>query len=180
MGYEDIWSDDDDIILGRVLCLWRLLHMLRHFDPPFAGLWKICIVSTPIFGAKMRKISTHIFSCDQAALKNTYMLYFCPSVCPSVDLSVRLSVCHTNDRSDVHAKCQGHNSKFKVTEVITQFSRFRTVTPVWIHQWLRNDAQSLKWHIRGALLFFKAIRQIPRSHGTTNRWFWPQLSVSGL
>ena len=22
--------------------------------------------------------------------------------------------------------------------------RFRTVTPVWIHQWLRNDAQSLK------------------------------------
>ena len=34
---------------GRVLTLWRLLHMLRHFNPPFSGLWKICIVSTPIF-----------------------------------------------------------------------------------------------------------------------------------
>ena len=35
--------------LGRVLTLWRLLHMLRHFDPLFSGLWKICIVLTPIF-----------------------------------------------------------------------------------------------------------------------------------
>ena len=26
-----------------------LLHMLRHFDPLFSGLWKICIVSTLIF-----------------------------------------------------------------------------------------------------------------------------------
>ena len=25
-----------------------------------------------------------------------------------------------------------------------RFGRFRTVTSVWIHQWLRNDAQSLK------------------------------------
>ena len=31
------------------LTIWRLLHMLRHFDPPFSGLWKICIVSTPMF-----------------------------------------------------------------------------------------------------------------------------------
>ena len=27
---------------------------------------------------------------------------------------------------------------------LTQIGRFRTVTPVWIHQWLQNDAQSLK------------------------------------
>ena len=33
---------------------------------------------------------------------------------------------------------------------------------------------------RGALLFFKVIRQISRSHGTKNRWFWPKLGVSGL
>ena len=72
---------------------------------------------------------------------------FCLSVC----LSVRLSVClfvtpfllcshHriimkfsgviTNDESDVHAKGQGQRSKVKVTEVNTQLSRFRTVTPV--------------------------------------------------
>ena len=44
---------------------------------------------------------------------------------------------------------QGHPSNFKVTWLkklsnLTQIGRFRTVTPVLIHQWLRNDAQSLK------------------------------------
>ena len=48
---------------GMVLSLRRLLHMLRHFDPPFSGLWKICIVSTPIFQQKWGKcrISTPVF-----------------------------------------------------------------------------------------------------------------------
>ena len=50
----------------------------------------------------------------------------------------------TIDKSDVHARDQGQKSKVKVTEVKTQFGRFRTVSPVWIHIWLRNDAQSLK------------------------------------
>ena len=44
---------------------------------------------------------------------------------------------------------QGHPSNFKVTQLkkssnLTQIGRFRTATPVWVHQWLRNDAQSLK------------------------------------
>ena len=39
--------------------------------------------------------------------------------------------------------CKRSRSKVKVTEVITQFSRFRTITPVWIHIWWWNDAQSL-------------------------------------
>ena len=51
---------------------------------------------------------------------------------------------------------------------------------VWIHQWLWNDAQSLKSHWRGALLFFKVIRPIARSHGSRNCQFWPKFSVSGL
>ena len=48
---------------GGVLTIRRLLHMLRHFDPPFSGLRKICIVSTPIFEQKWGKcrISTPIF-----------------------------------------------------------------------------------------------------------------------
>ena len=71
----------------------------------------------------------------------------------------------TIDRSDVHAKGQGQRSKVKVTEFNTQLSRFQTVTPVWIHIWWWNDAQSLMLLIRGALLFFKVIRQISRSHG---------------
>ena len=44
---------------------------------------------------------------------------------------------------------QGHSSTFNVTRFykssnLTQIGRFRTVTPIWIHQWLRNYAQSLK------------------------------------
>ena len=80
---------------------------------------------------------------------------------------------------------QGHPSNFEVTRLkkpsnLTQIGRFRTVTHVWIHQWLRNDAQSLKFNRRVALLFFKVIRQILRSHGSKNRRFWPKLAVSGL
>ena len=70
--------------------------------------------------------------------------------------------------------------KVKVTEVTTQLNRFRTVTPVWIHIWWWNDAYSLMLLRRGALLFFKVIRQISRSHGSKNRQIWPRLGVSGL
>ena len=92
-----------------------------------------------------------LFSCDQAALWTP--LSVCRTVRPSVCLSVTpfsLCSCHriitkfsgviTNDRSNVHAKGYGHKSKVKVTELITQLSRFRTVTPVWIHIWWWNDA----------------------------------------
>ena len=127
-----------------------------------------------------------------AATKQLYKWYF-----PSVRLSVRLSVtpfwlCShhriimkfsgviTNDQRKVHAKGQGQRSKVKVTEVTTQLNRFRTVTPVWIHIWWWNDAYSLMLLRRGALLFFKVIRQISRSHGSKNRRIWPRLGVFGL
>ena len=64
--------------------------------------------------------------------------------------------------------------------VKTQLYRFRTVTPVWIHIWWWNDAYSLMVLMRGALLFFKIIRQISRSHGSKNCRIWPRLGVSGL
>ena len=131
-----------------------------------------------------------------AATKQLYE-WFSPSVCLSVCPSVRLSVtpfwlCShhciimkfsgviTSDRSDVHAKGQGQRSKFKVTEVTTQLYRFRTVTPVWINIWWWNDAYSLIMVRRGALLFFRVIRQISRSHGSKNCRIWPRLGVSGL
>ena len=136
-----------------------------------------------------------IFSCDQAALQMVFSVRL--SVRPSVRLSVRLSVtpfspCShhriimkfsgviTMVKSDVHAKGQGQRSKVKVTEVNTQLNRFRTVTPVWIHIWQWKHAHSWKQHRRGALLFFKVIRQISRSHGSKNRRIWPRLGVSGL
>ena len=77
--------------------------------------------------------------------------YFRLSVCPSVRLShlfdnvpviLKFSGVITIDRHDVHAKRQGQKSKVRVTEVLTPFSRFRTITPVWIHMWWWNDAQS--------------------------------------
>ena len=80
---------------------------------------------------------------------------------------------------------QGHLSNFKVTRlkksaILTQIGCFRNLSPVWIHWWLWNDAQSLKQERGGSLLFFKVIRQISRSHGTKNHQIWPELSVSGL
>ena len=136
-----------------------------------------------------------IFSCDQAALQMVFSVR--PSVCLSVCLSVHLSVtpfspCShhriimkfsgviTMVKSDVHAKGQGQRSKVKVTEVNTQISGFRTLTPVWIHIWQWNHARSWKQHRRGALLFFKVIRQISRSQGSKNGRIWPKLGVSGL
>ena len=71
----------------------------------------------------------------------------------------------------------------KKSPILTRIGRFWTVTPVWIHRWLCNDAQSLKWHRRGAQLFFRVIHQIPRSHEQKkkkNRRFWPESGVSGL
>ena len=119
--------------------------------------------------------------------------WFSPSVCLSVCLSVtpfwlcsrhriitKFSEVVTNDKCDVHAKGQGQRSKVKVTEVTTQLNRFRTVTPVWIHIWWWNYTYSLMLLRRGALLFFKVIRQISRSHGAKNRRIWPRLGVSGL
>ena len=132
-----------------------------------------------------------IISCDQAALQMVFSVRL--SVCPSVRLSVtpfwlcshhriimKFSGVITSDRSDVHAKGQGQRSKVKVTEVTTQLYRFRTVTPVWIHVWWWNDAYSLIMLRRGALLFFKVICQISRSHGSKNRRIWPRLGDSGL
>ena len=62
-----------------------------------------------------------------------------PSVCLSVTpfllcshyrIIMKFSGVITNDRSDVHPEGQGQRSKVKVTEVETQLSGFRTITPV--------------------------------------------------
>ena len=80
---------------------------------------------------------------------------------------------------------QSHLSNFKVTRdkiltILTQIGRFRTLTTFWIHRRLWNDAQCLKYHKGGAPLSVNVICQMSRSQGTTNRRFWPQLSVSGI
>ena len=92
------------------------------------------------------------FSCNQAAYRT--LLPVCLSVtpfslCSHHHIITKFSGVITIGRRDVHAKGQGQWSKVKVTwekktQFLTQIGRFRTVTPVWIYQWLRNDAQSLK------------------------------------
>ena len=81
------------------------------------------------------------------------------------------------------AKFQGHTAK--ISSILTQIGCFQTVTPVWINPWLWNDAQSLKQHKTGALLLFKVIRQISRSHGTKKEiadfdpnWAFPDCNFS--
>ena len=76
-------------------------------------------------------------------------------------------------------------SNFKVTRdkkslILTRIECFGTLPQVWIHWWLWNDAQSLKQHRRGALLFFKVIHQISRSNGIKNLRFCPELTISRL
>ena len=121
--------------------------------------------------------------CFLAATKQLYEWYF---------LSVCLSVCHIfltmfNDvpiivsswnfqelshwirvrsMQKVKVKGQGHRGHDPTF-------RFRTVTPVWIHIWWWNDTYSLMLLRRGALLFFKVIRQISRSHGAKIAEFDP-------
>ena len=97
------------------------------------------------------------------------------SVCLSVCLSIRhtfLTIFLSSYHHEIFRNyyqwqkwhpCKRSRSEVKVTEVNTQLSRFRTVTPVWIHIWSWNDAQSLMLLRRGALLFFKVIHQISRS-----------------
>ena len=51
-------------------------------------------------------------------------------LCSHYRIITKFSGVITNDTGDVHAKGQGHRSKVKVTEVITQLNSFRTVTPV--------------------------------------------------
>ena len=120
-------------------------------------------------------VITIFFSCDQAAIwlvqsvRLSVRLSVTPfSPCSHHHIIMKFSGVITMVKSDVHAKDQGQRSKVKVTEVNTQLSRFRTLTPVWIHIWQWNHAHSWQQDRRGALLFFKVIRQISRSHGSKN------------
>ena len=107
----------------------------------------------------------------------------CLSVHPSVTPFWQCS-CHriilkfsgdfTIDKCDVYAKGQGQSLKVKVTEVMTPLSRFRTATPVWIHIWQWNYAQSLMLLRRGALLFFMVILKHfqTETQVSCHRWLW--------
>ena len=72
-------------------------------------------------------------------------------------------------------KFQDHTGQKKIP-ILTRIERFQTVTLVWIHQWMWNDAQSLTYYRWGVLWFYKVIHQIPRQHRLKNRRLGSNLS----
>ena len=159
--------------------IFSTIRYLQYIFQIFYSYRNCQLVKTEETGFMVRLVtacSVIFFSCDQTALWMVFSvrLSVCLSVCLSVTsfwlcshhrIITKFSGVITNDRSDVHAKGQGQRSKVKVTKVTTQLNRFRTVTPVWIHIWWWNHAYGLMILRRGALLFFKVIHQISRSHG---------------
>ena len=90
--------------------------------------------------------------------------------------SSREEVAYCFSRSSI--KFQGRRGQ-KIADFDPNWA-FVTVTQVWLQGWLRNDAQSLMWYRRGALLFSKVIHQIPKSHRIKYRQFRPEWSVNLL
>ena len=134
-----------------------------------AGLWLVgeVVNHVGLYGSKVAE------GCSAFQRRSCWLCYHHRII-------MKISGLITKDQGKVHAKGQGQRSKVKVTEVTTQLNHFRTVTPVWIHIWWWNDAYSLIMLRRGALLFFKVIRQISRSHGSKNHQILPRLGVSRL
>ena len=186
------------IILLRLLPLLLGANEYWYVYCIFISIGKICSIPWNLTHFPLNKRSKilqtfQIHFLEWKFLAATKQLYewFSPSVRPSVRLSVRPSVCHTfltmfpssyhheifrsyyqwqkwrpckRSRSEVKGQGhRGHDPNF----------RFRTVTPVWIHIWWWNDTYSLMLLRRGALLFFKVIRQISRSHGAKIAEFDP-------
>ena len=154
------WLIDDKIMITRSVMM-----------PKVSGLY--------------RPTGLLFFSCDQAAiwLVQSVRPSVCPSVCPShLFHHVPIILSSWNFQELLPMTNVTSMQKVKVTEVNTQLIRFRTVISslVWIHIWWWNYAYSLMMLRRGALLFFKVIRQISRSHGSKKRQIWPRLAVSGL
>ena len=69
-------------------------------------------------------------------------------------------------------------AKVKVTEIKTQLSRFRTITPVWFHIWWWNDAQCLVLFRRGALLISRSSVKFQGHTAKKNHRFGHKLDVS--
>ena len=101
-------------------------------------------------------VYTPIFVAAAKQLYEWFILSICLSVCLSIYLShvlhyVPIIVSSWKFQELLPMTEMMSMQKVKVTEVKTQFSRLRTVTPVWIHIWWWNDAQSVMLLRRCAL-----------------------------
>ena len=134
---------------------------LPHFSSDLSNIWLQCAQQycpKPVELEFWFSASNFfmVFSCDQAAI------WMAHSVCLSVRLSVQLwRLFHyvpiivslwnfqellpwTEVMSMQKVEIRGQRSRSQRSkQILTWIGRFRTLTPVWIHWWLWNDAQSL-------------------------------------
>ena len=129
------------------------------------------------------------FSCDQAALRTllSVCLSVCPSVCHTLFIMFLLSNHHDIFRSyyqwQTWCPCKRSWSKVKVTEVMTPFSRFRTVTSV---EFINDDemVQKDRWCLEKAPYCFS--RSYVKFQGHTTKtlvdfgpnWAFPDCNSS--
>ena len=69
--------------------------------------------------------------------------------------------------------------RLKKLPIWPRFDSFQTIFQIWNHWWQWNATQSFARYGRGAILFFKVILVISRSHRLKNCQFGPDLTVSG-
>ena len=158
---------------------WAFLNCNSSLNSPMATKWctklQVALKRCPI-----------VFSCDQAAL------WMVQSVRPSVCLS------HLFDYVPIILSSWNFQELLPVTKVTSmqkvkvrgQRSRSQRSQPNFTVSGLQfeftYDDEMMHIHCsfimlrRGALLFFKVICQISRSHGSKNCRIWPRLGVSGL
>ena len=156
-----------------VFCALSLQHRLcRSYGNAYSHLQNIVIVCTFLAATKQLYEWFSLSVC--LSVRHTFLTMFPSSYHHDIFRSYyqwQKWCPYKMSRSEI--KGQG------VKEVTTQLNSLRTVTPVWIHIWWWNDAYSLIMLRRGALLFFRVIRQISRSHVSKNRRIWHRLGVSG-
>ena len=179
MKMHRYWSDRCPVPVHN-----SIFTCLNGITPILTRFWYIILCVYCSFWGIGQMLARHWYFL--AATKQLYEWYFL-SVCPSVRLSVRhtfLTMFPSSyhheifrsyyqwqkwrpcKRSRSEVKGQGHRGH-------DRNFRFRTVTLVWIHIWWWNDTYSLMLLRRGALLFFKVICQISRSHGAKIAEFDP-------
>ena len=161
------------IELCKIQILTIMLHMCSLLNYGFVNVFDTCVFCIVLF-LLVKLCSCTVMPIKVLNLESWYEWSF-QCVRPSVHLSVCLSVHHTfftmfpslyhPEIFELLPMTDVMSMQRSRSEVMTPLSHFRTVTPVLIHIWRWNDAQNLMLLRRGALLFFKVIRQISRSHG---------------
>ena len=136
-----------------VYALFNMWYMLTQHSNIQYSKYKIYLIFSIVYPNRihlLRYLSQirpfPVFSWDQAA-RGTFCLAISPSVTlfctmflssyPLVPLKNMMSMETVNVRGQ---RSRSQRSK----QILPKFGCFRTVTQVWIHRWLQNDAQSLK------------------------------------